>query len=222
MTWIPRTPEPELMDDRNEVRAYREADFSEVNRELAQRIVALAGAAGRAVDLGTGPASIPLELCRLAPDWRVVALDAGPRMLREGKRLARAAGLERSMRFVRGDAATTGLAGGSFDLVLSNSLLHHLPEPLGFWREVRRLVRRGGTMVIQDLFRPSSVSQAERLVKRHAADAPELLRELFYRSLLAAYRPGEIEEQLRLSGVRDLEVETVSDRHVLVCGRKGG
>ena len=69
-TWISRIPEPEHMDDPVEVAAYDAADFSEVNRQFARRILKLAGVSGQAIDPGTGPACIiPIELSTLAPDW---------------------------------------------------------------------------------------------------------------------------------------------------------
>lgn len=219
MPWIPRQPEPEHMDDAAEVAAYDEADFSEVNRGLAERIVDLAGESGTAIDLGTGPACIPLELCAIAPGWRVVAVDASRGMLARARRHLRRAGLADRVELVRGDVADLDPRWRRrFDLVLSNSLLHHLADPIGFWRTASHLLRRGGSLAVQDLRRPGSEAATRRLVKRHAARDSRLLRELFHRSLLAAYTPDEVEEQLRLAGVRGPRVERVSDRHLLVSG----
>lgn len=52
--------------------------------------------------------------------------------------------------FVRGDAAATGLPGGSADVVFARALVHHLPSPLPLAREARRLLRPGGRLVVQD------------------------------------------------------------------------
>lgn len=218
--WIPRVAEPEYMDGPDEVAAYDEADFTEVNREFARRIIAIAGRHGRAVDLGTGPACIPLELGALAHGWRIVAVDASHRMLRRARQHLCAAGLAKRVDLVHCDVARFHKRQpGRFDLAISNSLLHHVRDPIGFWRDTARLLRPGGTLVVQDLLRPGSVADVKRLVKRHAADASPLLRELFQRSLLAAYTPPEVEEQLRLAGVRGPRVTPASDRHLLVAGR---
>ena len=104
--------------------------------------------------------------------------------------------------------------------MFSNSLLHHMNDPLAFWSEAYRLLRPGGALVVQDLFRPRSEKEALRLVRKHAKRSPPVLRDLFHRSLLAAYRPEEVEEQLRLSGAPAFQVHTISDRHILVSGRK--
>jgi hypothetical protein len=56
------------------------------------------------------------------------------------------------------------------------------------------------------------------MVDRYAHNEPEVLRTDFYNSLLAAYRPPEIREQLREAELGHLEIEVVSDRHLLVWG----
>ena len=207
------------MDDPREVAAYDEADFTEVSRALAEHIINVAGDSGRAIDLGTGPACIPIELCALAPGWRVVAVDASRGMLRQARLRLRQAGLTRQIELLYCDVGALAKHRlRAFDLVFSNSLLHHLRNPIGFWHDMRHLVRRDATIVVQDLRRPSSARAAHRLVDKHAADDSPFLRELFERSLLAAYTPDEVYEQLRLAGLRGLRVAAITDRHLLVNG----
>jgi ubiquinone/menaquinone biosynthesis C-methylase UbiE len=214
-----RTPEPEVMDGEEEVRAYRQGDFRRVNRLCARRALRAAGKSrGRAIDLGTGPAEIPIHLCEMAPGWSVTAVDASPEMLRAARENVRRSGLSRRIRLLRGDAKRVKEIRTGFDLVLSNSLLHHLEDPLPFWREVARLAA-GGAVCIQDLFRPASRAEALRLVKRHTVGASPLLRELFHRSLLAAFTPEEVRGQLAEAGIGGLSVRKVSDRHMTVSGK---
>jgi hypothetical protein len=56
------------------------------------------------------------------------------------------------------------------------------------------------------------------LVDRYAEGAPDILREDFYNSLLAAYTVEEITQQLAQAGLESLEATTISDRHWLVSG----
>lgn len=216
---LERIPEPEVMDDRLEVEAYSQADFRDVNRRCARRALRVAARErGRAIDLGTGPGEIPIALCEMAPGWRVVGVDLSPGMLAEGRRNLRAAGLEKRIRLVRGDAKSLrGL--GRFDLVMSNSLLHHLEDPLPFWRRVKRLARPDGAILVQDLCRPVSRSAARELERLHVRDASPLLRQLFYQSLLAAFTVREVRAQLRAAGLEGLAVRKINDRHLVVRGR---
>jgi len=66
--------------------------------------------------------------------------------------------------------------------------------------------------------RPDSREQAHQLQDQYAAGEPEVLREDFFNSLLAAYRAGEVRAQLRDQGLENLHTEVVSDRHFIVYG----
>jgi len=219
-----RRPEPELMDAADQARAYAEANFSEPN-ELFLRLLDeqqpgdLAGA--RALDLGCGPADIVIRFLRRYPQATCDALDGSEAMLQ----LAQAAldqlpGVAPRARLVCDRLPPTRLQAGSYDLILSNSLLHHLHEPQVLWRSVRMLGRPGALVLIMDLMRPASATWAAALVQTYAADAPGVLRRDFENSLHAAFEPAEVQAQLKtadLDAVR--EVKVVSDRHLAVWGR---
>jgi len=73
-----------------------------------------------------------------------------------------------------------------------------------------------------DLRRPDNESRAKFLLEKYAGDAPAILKEDFYNSLLAAYTPGEITDQLQLAGLGYLELTLPSDRHWMVTGSLAG
>ena len=60
--------------------------------------------------------------------------------------------------------------------------------------------------------------RAHRLVEHYSGDEPEVLKQDFYLSLLAAFEPEEVEEQLAAAGLSGLSVKVVSDRHLIVFG----
>ena len=214
-----RIPEPEVMDDESEAEAYEAGDFRRVNSAIAKRLSRLTPTReGHAIDLGTGPADIPILFCERAPGWRVTAVDASPAMLDLARKKVRAARLGRRIRLIEGDAKGLRQLRACFDLVFSNSLLHHLHETPPFWHEVRRLCRPGGVILVQDLRRPPSRAVARTLVRQHSAksDSP-LLKQLFYQSLLAAYTPAEMRAQVREAGL-DLSVRATTDRHLIAVG----
>jgi len=214
-----RRPEPELMDSPAQVQAYAAADFTESNRMFVDRLVAdLTGRPpGRLIDLGCGPGDILIRLAKALPDWELTGLDAGENMLAEARRAVAAAGLENRIRLHHARLPDTGLVAASFDCVASNSLLHHLPEPDILWRAVRELAAPGARVQVMDLDRPTSMAHCEALLERHAAGEPEVLREDFRNSLIAAWRAGEVRDQLVRAGLA-LDCQRVSDRHWLVAG----
>src|SRR5687767_11855605 len=119
---MPRVMEPEVMDGKAQAEAYAAADFSEVNesfaRELLRRHPALAR--GSVLDLGCGPADIPLRLARLAPGAAVTAVDASPAMLALARAAVSEAGLGDRIRLLEARLPGLPLPERSFDGVVSN------------------------------------------------------------------------------------------------------
>ena len=83
---------------------------------------------------------------------------------------------------------------------------------------MKRLTSRNGSVLVQDLRRPPGRARARELPRLHTAGDPPLLKQLFYQSLLAAFTPSEVREQLREAGL-DLRVRATTDRHLVVSGR---
>ncbi len=216
-----RIPEPELMDDAAQALAYASADFEEPHSafiaRLAERFPGLP-VAGRAVDLGCGPADISIRFARALPEWQVDGCDGAPQMLRLAEDAVRRAGVAERVRLIRMRLPSEGLARGRYDAVISNSLLHHLSDPQALWGSVRTCARPGAAVFIMDLMRPASRADAEALVHRYAEGEPPVLRRDFFNSLLAAYRIDEVGAQLREAGLDHLQVQAVSDRHLIVHG----
>jgi ubiquinone/menaquinone biosynthesis C-methylase UbiE len=218
-----RKPEPEYMDDLAEAQAYAGADFAAVNEAFVDRLMALVPAgpddAIAAVDLGTGPGDIPIRIARRCPAWRITGVDASKPMIAIARQACRQTGAARRLRWRLADAAETHLPEKSFDVVLSNSILHHVGDPAAFWAEARRIAKPGATWLLRDLFRPPDEGRARALVDQYAGNESAILRQEYYRSLLSAYTAEELRCQLDAAGLKSLQVEIVTDRHVDVFGR---
>lgn len=218
-----RAPEEELVDQPLHAEAYANADFSEPNTKFvalfAEKFPAFNGR--RILDLGCGPADITLRLAARYPQVRTVGADGSDTMLALAnnaisRRAFPANRIEvRKWHIGRQDYP---LAPERFHAVVSNSLLHHMRDPLDLWRAIHAAAAPGAAVFVMDLFRPQSVVEAEQIVAQYAGSEPEVLRGDFLNSLLAAYRPAEIVQQLALAGMDFLQIETVSDRHLIVFG----
>jgi len=209
------------MDSAAQTLAYAEADFNESNSLFVERFLATfehLPASGRMVDLGCGPGDITLRLARALPGWNITGLDAGPNMLRHAERSLASQGLAGRVSFRRSYLPDPSLAGAAWDAIVSNSLLHHLPQPAVLWQSIVQLAAPGAAVQVMDLMRPESTNQAQRLVELYADGAPDVLKEDFYNSLLAAYTPEEVSGQLIQAGLDRLRIESPSDRHWIVSG----
>jgi cyclopropane fatty-acyl-phospholipid synthase-like methyltransferase len=216
-----RTPEPEeLMDETDQALAYAEADFSASNELFLDLFAQLQPGDfdGRILDLGCGPADIPLRFARRYSRARIDALDGAPAMLELARQSITREGLDERIRLHCQYLPTTRLK-REYDAVVSNSLLHHLQDPLDLWRSIDACTVPGGQVLVMDLLRPESPGQVNALVTEYAADAPEVLRRDFHASLHAAYTLEEIRQQLKACGLDHLETVQVSDRHLAVRGQ---
>jgi 2-polyprenyl-3-methyl-5-hydroxy-6-metoxy-1,4-benzoquinol methylase len=225
---LARTLETEVMDTEEEARDYDAMDHTEVNARFCEDLLALRTRLGRVLDVGTGTARIPIELCRRGPGVRVEAIDLATHMLAIAERNVRAAGLGESIHVSRRDAKTTGWEPGTFDTVISNSIVHHIPEPKDILAELWRLARSGGVVFVRDLERPDTEARITELVAQHAAIPAglppdqramfERQRVLFEASLRAALTADEIRAMVADLGIPTSAVSSTSDRHwTLAC-----
>ena len=218
-----RIAEPEeLMNDPAQALAYARADFAEANQLFIDLVTRQAGEDlhGMLLDLGCGPADIPIALAHRHPGLQIDALDGAPAMLE----LARKNILDDNIAGERIHLRCSylpcdDLPPKAYALVVSNSLLHHLGDPMVMWQTVADTAMPGGHVVVMDLARPNSMLAAEALVETYALGEPEVLRRDFHNSLLAAYTIDEVVDQLRAAGLHGLAVTMVSDRHLAVSGR---
>ena len=218
---IPRTLEPEVMDSLEEAEAYDAMDHAEVNDAFARRAVELVQGASlsgplRVLDMGCGTAQIPVRLAPLLPGARIEAVDLADAMLAVGRRRVEAAGLGDRVVLRREDCKALQVADASYDVVLSNSLLHHVADPVRPLREAARVLRQGGVLLVRDLCRPQSQAEVEAVVARYAGDADARQQELFRASLRAALAEDEARDAARAAGLGAARVLRSSDRHLTI------
>ncbi|HLZ33953.1 MAG TPA: class I SAM-dependent methyltransferase [Nitrospira sp.] len=214
-----RILEPELMEEEAQVLAYAKADFEEENQGFVDRFREYFPdfSEGHLFDLGCGPGDIPIRLARALPACRVTGIDASAPMIRLAEQAVAAAGLSGRVTF-RCERFQDIAGANQADAVVSNSLLHHVPNPLQFWNRLRQFVRPGSPVLVMDLLRPESPEVAQAIVDRYAADEPEVLRRDFYNSLLAAFTEDEVTSQLARMNLTRLLIDVINDRHWVVGG----
>ena len=211
---LPRTLEPEVMDDTQEAILYDSMDHRQVNARFVEDFLAHAAAGERVVDLGAGTARIPIELCMKCETTTVMAVDAATSMLDVAIRNIDIAGLRGRIQLFCADAKRLdALDDACCDSVISNTLLHHVAEPASVLREAVRIVKPNGRIFIRDLMRPDSDSEVERLTELHAANEPDASKQLLRQSLHAALTLEEAKQMLSDCGLDPAHVHATSDRH---------
>jgi ubiquinone/menaquinone biosynthesis C-methylase UbiE len=222
MTPLTRILEPEVMDSAEEARDYDAMDHSAVNRVFVADFLAVWNGAVPILDLGTGTAQIPIELCRQDARAVVTAVDAAAHMLALAQRNVHAVGLHERVRLERADAKHLPFAAGSCAAVISNSIVHHIPRPIAVLAEMVRVVAPGGLLFVRDLLRPADETTLRGLVDVYAAGANEHARQMFADSLHAALSVEEMQQLVAELGLDPAGVRQTTDRHWTWVARKTG
>lgn len=210
---IERQLEPEYMDDPREASAYDAMDHSAVNAAFANDLLALGDPGARLLDVGTGTALIPIEICARHPTVHVVAVDAAVAMLDVARVNVAAAGHVERIQLEPVDAKVLPFEDASFDAVVSNSLIHHLPNPIEVIRHMSRVLKPGGRLFVRDLVRPQAHADVEGLVERYAANETVENQQLLRQSLFAALTLDEVAAMVTELGFPRDSVSLTSDRH---------
>jgi len=213
------------MDTAEEAADYDSMDHSSVNRLFVDDLLSASNAAEfgdrltsrnnrlRVLDVGTGTAQIPIEFCQRPVSVDMVAIDLAVEMLLLAEQNIRDAGLHGSILLEHVDAKELPFDDGEFDWVISNSIVHHIPDPIDSLREMQRILKPGGLLFVRDLLRPDSPEQVEGIVQAYAGNDNEEQRQLFRQSLHAALSPAEMVELMQSLGWPASTVEQTSDRH---------
>ncbi|MGH9344787.1 MAG: class I SAM-dependent methyltransferase [Terriglobia bacterium] len=204
MSWLtlPRRPEPEVMDESDGVEAYAsataQAHLDTLDDVFVDRILSLGIEDGFALDIGTGPGRIPLKVAHRCPRLHLVGVDRSAAMLRAARESAVKRGLEGRVEFMLADASRLCFPAASFDLVISNSLLHHLNYPVEVFNEMARVTKRGGKVLVRDLRRPPRPAFAAHIAW-HGRHYSGRMKALYKDSVRAAYTPAELRGLLQRS-----------------------
>jgi ubiquinone/menaquinone biosynthesis C-methylase UbiE len=198
-------------------------DHSHVNQLFVTDLLQLRSEFQYVLDVGTGTAQIPIELCKRQLQARVVAIDMAVHMLELGRQNTAGADLGARIELRRVDAKRMPFADQSFDAVMSNSIIHHIPEPFAVFAEMARVVKPGGFLFVRDLLRPIDDATLARLVKTYAGAANAHQQKMFADSLHAALMLEEVRAMVSRLGYERNAVQQTSDRHwtFAACGAAG-
>ena len=142
----------------------------------------------RILDCGCGPGSITVGLAQWAPDGDTVGIDLGAEQLDGARALARDLDLK-NVAFRQGDIFDLPFADDSFDVVFSQTVLYHIPDPDKALAEIKRVLRPGGLVALRDVINASimiwpdeplvrELARVIRLGAQRSGGNPDVGREL--------------------------------------------
>ena len=219
---LARVLEPEVMDSMEEALEYDAMDHTTVNdafvRDMAE--TSLWGGLDEILDLGTGTARIPILLVQQHPSARVMAVDLSDNMLVVGRNNIELANVTERIKLDLIDAKKLPFESNRFSSVISNSIVHHIPDPRSSITEAVRVTAVGGLIFFRDLMRPANDKAVRQLVEMYAGDESKRAQQLFDDSLRAALSLAEMQQLVVDLGFPIESVTATNDRHWTWCATK--
>ena len=123
-------------------------EFSSFVNEALKKIGLSSGMSVADIGCGTGDVSFAMSSL-VGPGGSVVGLDANPTAVEFCKKKAADSGINNAQ-FAIGDVQKMNLESGKFDAVFSRFLLQHVKDPTGSLKEMIRIARPGGVVLVED------------------------------------------------------------------------
>ena len=188
-------------------------EHGEVDQAFVDRVIALGASTGHFLDVGTGPAQIPILLAKTCPNIQITAIDLSEEMLKIAEQHVIDAGLRDRIILQLVDAKDLPFPDKSFDGLISNSIVHHIHDALKALIDMGRVVKPKGLVLIRDLIRPETIADAQAFVDKYAADDTPYQQKLYYDSFLASFTIPEVNEMLIQMNIPGATVVQSTDRH---------
>ena len=227
-----RVPEPELMEEKEQVISYDEADFSEgevnlinqINHYLLRKNISL-GEKDLIVDLGCGPGNISEKLAIKWPNTEVVGIDGSKEMILRAeynKSISNNQKKLKNLRYICSDIKdiklTDFLLKKEISLLVSNSLIHHITNLEDFFNTIKSLSSKFTVNFHKDLKTPLDEKSALELKAQCSTKYNEILTNDYYASLRASYTFKELKKFTLENNLSSLDVFEDGDKYLIVYG----
>jgi 2-polyprenyl-3-methyl-5-hydroxy-6-metoxy-1,4-benzoquinol methylase len=162
------------------------------DEERIRRLVAAARLTGseRVLDIATGPGYIAEAFAGATRE--VVGVDLTEAMLLIAKQRTKERGIS-NVSFRAADAQNLPFENGAFDVVVCRLAVHHLLKPREVLREMARVCRAGGTIVVEDIYASELPERAAYQDRWEILRDPSHVRTLALSELLQLFRDAGLE-----------------------------
>jgi ubiquinone/menaquinone biosynthesis C-methylase UbiE len=177
-------------------------------RKDAERLKAFLPNGGDLLEVAPGPGFLAIELAR-DPRIRVTGLDISKTFVELAKKNAEEAGVRAEFRL--GNAAHMPFADHSFDLLVCRAAFKNFSEPEKALKEMRRVLRPGGTGLIIDLRRDVPMADVKQYVSgMHLSAIDRWVTAMTFRLMLLkrAYTKEELQKMLERAGCGSIAIKT--------------
>jgi ubiquinone/menaquinone biosynthesis C-methylase UbiE len=218
LTHAPRLEAPEL-ETTDQIDAFIDSRALEyptkIEDDFVQRALGLGVETGMILDVGTRVGLILLKMLWHNENFYGIGMDQSGSLAERARETAQAWDLGERAFFQVGDARKMRLKTAYFDLVISDSTLHVFDDPVSVLREIHRVLKPKGGLLIRELRRPSRF-QMKRKVEQYSALYGSAMRTHAATALRAGFTRSELEGLVQASGLERVRVSEADEYHLLI------
>ena len=192
---------------------------SRIEDDFAARALTLGIESGIVLDVGTRVGLIALKIAWQNENLVAMGLDSCGPLVERARETATAWGINDRAVFQVGDARRMRFKSGYFDLVVSDCSLHRFDDATEVLREIGRVLKSKGALLIRDYRRPSRLKMIGR-IQQHTERLGDSMRNHVEAALQAAYTPEEIQNAIHEAGLSGAQVDD-SDSDYFYIERRG-
>jgi ubiquinone/menaquinone biosynthesis C-methylase UbiE len=186
-----------------------------IEDDFVQRALGLGLESGMILDVGTRVGLIALKMLWQNENFYAIGMDTSGLLIERARATAEAWDLGDRAFFQVGDARKMRFKTAYFDLVISDSTLHVFDDPAAVLREVQRVLKPKGALLIRELQRPSRF-QMSRTIEQFSALHGSRMREHIDAALRAGFTRPELDALIKHSGLERARILESNDHHLLV------
>ena len=192
---------------------------STLEDEFAARALNLGIESGIVLDVGTRVGLVALKIVWRNENMVAMGLDISGPLVERARETATAWELTERAVFQVGDPRHMRFKSGYFDLIVSDCSLHRFDNVVAVLKEIGRVLKPKGALLIRDYSRPNRLKMIGR-IQQQAQRLGEAMRPQLEQSIQAAYTPDEIRQAVGEAGLGGIRVD-VSDPDYFVLERRG-
>jgi len=208
-----RVLEPESMDSPEEVIAYerivKRLGFwmeDPIVRILSRLIKGLNRTDFKILDIGGGTGRVSIKTALKIPTCKIWVVDSSPNMFEIARKNISDKKLTDRIIVRQADGKNLPFENNFFDAVICSNMLHHIRDHLVLLKEMKRVVKDKGIIVIRDLIRPGSKFLLNIMVSLVGVFHNSLMKKEYSDSLCASFTVREFEEIIKSSGIEGLRI----------------
>src|SRR5215470_3125741 len=163
---------------------------TKIEDDFVRHALGLGVGSGMILDVGTRVGLILLKVLWQNENFYAIGMDASGLLIERARETAQAWDLADRAFFQVGDARKMRLKTAYFDVVISDSTLHVFDDPLSVLREMNRVLKPKGALLVRDVQRPGRF-QMQRKIEQHAGRYGTRMRDHVSMALQGAFTRDE-------------------------------